>query len=86
MTIFRVFFLLATIAFSVVFANQKVCSILGQAKPLLFSDPQLLDHLLLRTRAIISFPRCNNDIKMAEICQLAERNFDGLKSLAADEV
>jgi hypothetical protein len=61
-----------------------LCSLLGQVEPLLFSDPHLLDHLLLRTDAIFSSPRVNNDVKVAEICQLAERNFDGLKSFAAE--
>jgi polysaccharide pyruvyl transferase WcaK-like protein len=62
-----------------------ICALLEQAEPLLFSDPQLLDHLLLRTNDIISYPSIDNDIKVAEICQLAERNFDGLKSLAEQE-
>jgi polysaccharide pyruvyl transferase WcaK-like protein len=58
-----------------------ICSLLEQPEPLLFSDPRLLDHLLLRTNAIISSPQINNSAKVAEVCQLAQRNFDGLKSL-----
>jgi polysaccharide pyruvyl transferase WcaK-like protein len=57
-----------------------ICSLLEQAEPLHFSDPYLLDHLLLRTTAILSSPLVNNEEKMAEICQLAERNFDGLRT------
>lgn len=59
-----------------------ICDLLEQTKPLLFSDPELLDHLLLRTNAIISHSTVDNGTKMAEICQLAEKNFDGLKSFA----
>ncbi|KIA76378.1 hypothetical protein DB43_AK00380 [Parachlamydia acanthamoebae] len=61
-----------------------ICALLGQAEPLLFSDPELFDHLLLRTNAIISSPSIDNDTKVTEIYQLAEKNFNGLKSLAED--
>jgi hypothetical protein len=60
----------------------KVCSLLEQADPLLFSDPELLDHLLLRTKVIFSSPIANHDAKVAEICELAEKNFDGLKRIS----
>jgi len=58
-----------------------VCSLVEHPEPLLFSDPRLLDQLLLQTDAILSSPVTNNQAKMDEICQLAERNFDGLISL-----
>lgn len=61
-----------------------ICSLLGKQPPLLFSDPHLLDHLLERTKAIESTPLENNKAKMREICQLAERNFDGLKKLLTE--
>lgn len=62
-----------------------ICSVLEQKEPLLFSDPQLLDHLLIRTLEIFSLPRVDNAKKFAEICNLAERNFDGLSRFIPHE-
>jgi polysaccharide pyruvyl transferase WcaK-like protein len=59
-----------------------ICAMLEQAEPLLFSDPQLFDHLMLRTNAILSNPNIDNEMKIDEICELAQRNFDGLKTLS----
>lgn len=61
---------------------QGLCASLGQEAPLPYLDPDLLDHLLLRVNAIISSPIVANGPKVFEICQLAERNFEGLKTLA----
>lgn len=57
----------------------SICALLEQSEPLLFSDPTLLEHLLARTERMLLNPIKINDAKMAEICTLAERNFDGLK-------
>jgi polysaccharide pyruvyl transferase WcaK-like protein len=62
-----------------------ICSMLGQKPPLLFSDPYLLGHLLARTKEILSAPPVNNHAKIREICQLAERNFEGLRMLLAKQ-
>lgn len=59
-----------------------ICAMLEQPEPLLYSDPQLLDHLMLRTKVILSNLSINNEMKIAEICELAQRNFDGLKKLS----
>lgn len=61
---------------------QAISTLLEQPETLLFSDPNLLNHLLERTNSIISAPTVNNDTKVAEICKLAEKNFEGLKSIA----
>ena len=58
-----------------------ICSVLDQKPRLLFSDPQLLDHLLDRTEEILSAPPVDNQAKIREICLLAEKNFEGLKTL-----
>lgn len=57
-----------------------ICSLLEQEPPLLFSDPNLLDHLLARTEIILKAPTVDNGAKIEEICRLAEKNFDGLKN------
>ncbi len=59
-----------------------ICAMLEQAEPLLYSDPQLFDHLVLRTNVILASPNIDNEIKIDEICELAQRNFDGLKTLS----
>ncbi len=63
-----------------------ICSLFEQPEPLLFSDPKLLDRLFFRTDEILSSDGVNNAAKAAEICQLAERNFDGIKSLVEIEI
>lgn len=57
-----------------------LCAFLGQKEPLLFADPQLLEHLLERTELLLS-SKSNNQVQFEQICQLAEQNFTGLKSL-----
>jgi polysaccharide pyruvyl transferase WcaK-like protein len=59
-----------------------ICSMMGEAEPLLFSDPNLLDQLNLRTAGILSAPAPDNTEKVKFLCDLAEKNFDGLRSLA----
>ncbi len=59
-----------------------ICALLAQKEPLLYSDPKLLEHLISRTEGILSSPVVNNEAKAAEVCSLAERNFDGLKALS----
>ncbi|HSW87394.1 MAG TPA: polysaccharide pyruvyl transferase family protein [Rhabdochlamydiaceae bacterium] len=58
-----------------------ICSLLELPPPLLFSDPQLLDKLLLRTRFILSSPAANDHARLDYLCKLAEKNFEGLKTL-----
>jgi len=58
-----------------------ICALLGQKEPLLFSDPQLLEHLLERTDILLTSAPGNNLVQFKKICQLAEKNFDGLKIL-----
>lgn len=62
-----------------------ICAFLEQEPTLLFSDPHLLDHLITRTEAILSAPLKNNQAKIWEICELAEKNFEGLKKLLIEE-
>ena len=56
-----------------------ICDLLEQETPLHFSDPDLLGKLLSKTKAV-SKP-VDNRAKIAEICELAVRNFEGLKIL-----
>jgi hypothetical protein len=49
------------------------------------SDPQLLMHLWARTEEILASPPVHHEAKVAELCQLAERNLDGLRALANKE-
>lgn len=63
----------------------SICSLLEQPEPILYSDPQLLEHLLQRTEAIIASPIVHNEVKVAELCQMAERNFDGLHAIVAKQ-
>jgi len=58
-----------------------LCSLLDQSEPLLYSDPNLLDHLLTRTETILSSPLPDNSAKFDEVCALAKRNCDGLRLL-----
>lgn len=62
-----------------------ICALLDQPQPLLYSDPELLEHLLSRTEEVLASPNVNNDAKVAELCSLAEKNFDGLKALSEKE-
>lgn len=57
-----------------------ICSLLGHVEPLLFSDPELSNQLVCQTEILISSPAPNNKTKISEICELAERNFDGIKA------
>ncbi len=59
-----------------------LCSFLDQPEPLLYSDPQLLDQLLSKTREILASSTVNNEVKVAEICLLADKNFSGLKAIS----
>lgn len=61
------------------FKLHAICSMFGKEHPLLFSDPHLLENLLLRTETIFKEPFQNNEDKINEICLLAEKNFEGLK-------
>jgi polysaccharide pyruvyl transferase WcaK-like protein len=58
-----------------------ICAILEHPEPLLFSDPELLKQLLLQTETVLASPDVNHAAKLAEIQELAERNFDGLKQI-----
>lgn len=64
----------------------SICALLEQSEPLLFSDPKLLDHLMARTNSILANPIVCNETKMKEICELAERNFDGLRQLTQTSI
>ncbi len=55
-----------------------ICHFLNQEAPLHFSDSDLLERLLSRTNAATVL--VDNSAKIAEVCKLAERNFDGLKN------
>lgn len=57
-----------------------ICSMMGEAEPLLYSDPQLFDQLNVRMKAILFSP--DNSEKMKFLCELAEKNFDGLRTIA----
>jgi len=59
-----------------------ICALLAQEPPLLFADPNLVGHLLERTEAILSGPVPSNQAKIQEICELAEKNFDGLRNFS----
>ncbi|HEY5236061.1 MAG TPA: polysaccharide pyruvyl transferase family protein, partial [Rhabdochlamydiaceae bacterium] len=59
-----------------------ICSMMGEAEPLLYSDPNLLENLNLRTAAILSSPVRDNTEKLKFLCELAEKNFDGLRVFA----
>ena len=61
-----------------------ICSFLEQDSPLLFSDPQLVEQLLSRTKAVVSSTAVDNGAKKLQICKLAEQNLDGLKALLAE--
>jgi polysaccharide pyruvyl transferase WcaK-like protein len=64
--------------------TQKIhafCSLVDQAPPLRYSDPNLLDHLIARTAITTSTTPPDNQAKTAELCALAEKNFNGLKRL-----
>jgi hypothetical protein len=50
---------------------------MGEVEPLLYSDPNLLDQLNLRTKAIPA--SVDNSEKTKLLCELAEKNFDGLR-------
>ena len=58
-----------------------VCAVMGHVEPLVFSDPDLFNQLVAQTNSILANPIVSNDKKVAELCELAERNFDGLRSL-----
>jgi len=60
-----------------------LCAMLNQPTPLLYNDADLLAQLLARTEVLLSVPVVDNGAKRKELCQLAERNFDGLKTYAA---
>lgn len=60
-----------------------ICSVLEQESPLLFSDLDLYDHLVAKTETILTTPTKNNQAKMKEICELAEKNFEGLRKLGS---
>ena len=57
-----------------------ICSMMGEAEPLLYSDPQLFDQLNLHTKELPS--SVDNSEKMKFLCELAEKNFDGLRAIA----
>ncbi len=56
-----------------------ICSMMGEAEPLLYSDPNLFDQLNLRTKAFPS--SVDNSEKTKLLCELAEKNFDGLRAI-----
>jgi hypothetical protein len=57
------------------------CQMIGEPQPLLYSDPNLLEQLNVRMQAILSSPAPDHTEKMQFLCDLAERNFDGLRAL-----
>ncbi len=61
-----------------------ICSLLGQEPPFLFSDPDLFAQLVMRTKAILAAPLTDNQAKMEQICELTEKNFEGLKGLLVE--
>jgi hypothetical protein len=54
---------------------------MGEAEPLLYSDTKLFDQLNVRMKAILSSPIPDNSEKVKFLCELAEKNFDGLRAL-----
>lgn len=59
-----------------------ICSMMGEMLPLLYSDPNLLGELNLRIKSILSSPAPDHAEKVQFLCELAERNFDGLRALS----
>lgn len=58
---------------------EGLCLLIQEPPPLVYDDPKLLEHLLSRTETILRSPASDNAAKREELCDLAERNFDGLE-------
>ncbi len=61
------------------------CSLVEQPSPLLYSDPALVEKLLVRTNSILNSPPPDNKAKIDFLSHLAEKNFEGLKAFAKNK-
>jgi polysaccharide pyruvyl transferase WcaK-like protein len=63
-----------------------ICEIFGLPEPLCYSDPNLLNQLFARTADALIAPRAQHKEKINELCELAEKNFDGLRAFQNAEL